>query len=388
MTFRETLPRWIATAVLASTLLSPVAMGEDEPKAAARPESVQDGWLERRWAATDLTALAVALETWRQEHGDWPADCPGAAAALLRPAPRSDPWGTPYACVREATPRVVSAGPDRTLGTADDLAYRLDGKGMIPAPGAPDAAGAATSPPAAPAPPATDEARTTTDRLVWMARALESFSRREKHYPVAEKAEYLENWLVPADLPPSQWFAVDGWGRPWRYRVTDSGSSYSLSSGGADGRWEPLTPPAPQPAANADGDLVVADGRFLRWPAAFEPESLRGKPGPADAPAAGKEPGDPVDATRWRLERLAEVLDRARAAGSLPESDDAPRTFDELGSRLRTVDAWGREIELLTVASGGHYALVSRGADGRQSRSTEDYARGAAPAGDDLILRR
>ena len=381
------MPRLLAITLVMTASVASLALAEDEPQASARPEAIEDGWLERRWATTDLTALAVALEAWRAEHGDWPADCPGAAAALIRPAPQADPWGTPYSCIREDPPRVVSAGPDRSFGTADDLAYRLDGKGIVAATdGAPAAVAAPTTP--LPAPPATDEAKATTDRLVWLARALEAYSRREKHYPVAEKAEYLENWLVPGDLPPSQWFAEDAWGRPWRYRVTDTGSSYSLSSGGADGRWEPLTPPSPQPAPNADGDLVVADGRFVRWPSGFEPEPLVGARRAAEARPAPKEPSDPLEATRWRLDRLAAVLDRARADGRFVESDDAQRTFEELGSGLRTIDAWGRPIELQTIASGTHYALVSRGADGRQSRSTEDHARGAAPSGDDVILRR
>ena len=364
--------------------------------APARPETTEPGYLERRWAGTDLTALAAALAAWRRDNGAWPADCPEAAAAKLSPAVSKDPWGTPYSCVLEDPPRVISAGPDRQLGSPDDLAYRLDGGGMIPSSVATASAGAsasttepASSPDSGPAPPATDEAKSTTDRLLWMARALAAYRAREGRYPVADQAEHLEHWLVPTDLPPSQWIETDGWDRPWRYRVTDTGSSYSLSSAGADGRWEPLSSVAPTAVANADGDLVVADGVFLRWPAGFRPGTVKGASVSSAEPKASPEPKDPALKTAWRLEHFVAALELARKAnGRYPESDDAPRVFAELGVATAAVDGWGRELDYLSQGDGAHFALVSRGKDGRAARSIEEYARGAASAGDDVILRR
>src|SRR5204862_324692 len=70
-----------------------------DAKTAARPETADPGYLERRWAGTDLTALATALGAYRRDHGQWPAHCPGDAAAMLSPAPEKDPWGSAYACV-------------------------------------------------------------------------------------------------------------------------------------------------------------------------------------------------------------------------------------------------------------------------------------------------
>jgi hypothetical protein len=388
--------RSLACSALAFLVLGSVgavtAAAEEASLPAAKPEKIDPDYLNRKWTTTDLTALAAALAGWRQSHGDWPSDCPHAAAAALRPSPEKDQWGTPFTC-RLDVPAVVSAGPDKTVGTADDLVYRLDGKGFVP-----PAAGAGAIPTTAaptgteeiPAAPATDEARTTTDRLVWMARALESYRKREGHYPVADQAEYLERWLVPTDLPPSQWFATDAWGEPWRYRVTDVGSSYTLSSGGADRRWESLVPATPQATVNADGDLAVADGRFVRWPTGYRPESIASGGGArATAVPEEKEPADKGQATQFRLDRLAAAIERQRkATGAYPESDDAERTFEEIGHGLSVVDAWGHDIEYLTLGGGRHFALVSRGPDGKAGRSTEDYAAGAAAVGDDIVVRK
>jgi hypothetical protein len=314
--------------------------------------------------------------------------------------------------VLEQPARVLSAGADRQLGSADDIEYRLDGGGLIPASapsptsagsaggaslasatapardGAAPGNGAAPRDGAAPGPPASEQAKATTDRLMWMARALRAYRDRESHYPVAEQAEHLERWLVPDDLPPSQWFEADGWERPWRYRVTDTGSSYSLSSAGADGRWDALTSVRPAAALNAEGDLVVADGAFIRWPSGFRPENQSGAVIVARSPEP-KEPQEPAARSAWRLERLAARVERARAAnGRYPESDDAARVAAELGVEGAATDGWGRDLAYLSQGGGAHFALVSRGKDGRASRSMEEYARGAPSLGDDIVIRR
>ena len=284
--------------------------------------------------------------------------------------------------------RVLSVGPDGRPGNADDVVIPVEGRAAVNA-----AAALASSASVAASAPAgsmvAPEARRTFEDLTRLASGLASFKAANGFYPVTEGADQLERWLVPDHVAPSRWVGHDGWDRPWRYRVTDVGSSYSLASAGADGRWESLVPPHPAGAPD-DGDIVVSDGVFLRWPAGLSP--------PTAAPAAGVKaasdgasdpaPEAPADLTAWRLRRLGASVAAARHdAGRYPESDDALRLFGDLGSRVQPVDGWGRELDYLSLASGSSFVLVSAGADGIQERSTEDYARGAPPQGDDILVR-
>lgn len=90
--------------------------------------------------------------------------------------------------------------------------------------------------------------RTARDRMVRIARAIESHRNRRRSYP-----ESLDV-LVPgklSDLPD------DPWGRPFLYRVTGAGRGYRLECHGEDG----------VPGGDGDdADLVVVNGRFVTGP--------------------------------------------------------------------------------------------------------------------------
>ena len=69
-------------------------------------------------AALDVKRYAVeAYPLWRRQHPDLPCPESNKGSSTL------DPWDSPYVFTCNATTfRVVSAGPDRRLRTADDIA--------------------------------------------------------------------------------------------------------------------------------------------------------------------------------------------------------------------------------------------------------------------------
>lgn len=76
-------------------------------------------------AQVELTALAIAIEDYRQLH---PESCPGSPVDLVHAGLLerigADPWGRPYRIECEgplAAAHVASAGPDGVHGTSDDL---------------------------------------------------------------------------------------------------------------------------------------------------------------------------------------------------------------------------------------------------------------------------
>lgn len=87
-------------------------------------------------ARQSIAALAVALGRYRFHCGDYPSDAAGLAAlAAVTPGKPGwfgpyvrkvvpDPWGEPYAYWRRpegGVPVLLSKGPDRKLGTTDDI---------------------------------------------------------------------------------------------------------------------------------------------------------------------------------------------------------------------------------------------------------------------------
>lgn len=378
----------LASFALASSSASSATAGGSP----SRPVAASDeAWLAQRWAGTDLAALAAAMRQWKAEKGGWPDDCSQSGPAYLTPAPRTDPWGSPYGCeVGAGRARVFSVGPDGRSGTSDDIVLDAESAQAL-------AAALPAAPSAAPAPPpASAQAQATGDALQALAAGLASYRQANGRYPVADKAEHLERWLVPQHLAPAAWTAQDAWGRALRYRTTDVGSSYSLVSSGADGRWEALGPGASSAAGDADADIAVVDGRFVRWPlglafsdasAPAPAASVAGPAASAPAPAEPAEPQDPAERTHRRLAILAELLAKQRRDGRFIESDDAERLVRELNASAPAVDGWGRAISYLSADGGRHFALASPGPDGRLARDMQAYARGAAPAGDDVVAR-
>jgi hypothetical protein len=374
-------------------------------------------WLAAKWAGRDLAAIAATARAYRDQNGSWPSDCLATARAALQPAPQLDPWGAPYACeVKDGKLLVIAPGADGRAGTADDVvldAESNEAKAMpeptpeptpapAPAATATAAAGVAQAMPETAAPagakPASAESLATARKLRDLADALESFRKKEGHYPVADRIEHLQRWLVSEHLAEAAWSAQDAWGRPFRYRTTDVGSSYTLASAGADGRWEALTPDQP----SSGDDIAIADGRVVHGPATPTPAatvaSSASQPGAsgspqaeasasADSAAHRAEPRDPHALTRSRLDDFAARLARHAADGRFPQSDDAERLARDLGMRASS-DGWGRALHYLSVSSGSHFALVSAGPDGKLGRDMEAYAHGAAAAGDDVILQK
>jgi hypothetical protein len=349
--------------------------------AAEGPTPTPAEYLAQQWARTDLAALAAALRTHRAEHGTWPEHPLEAVAAYLQPVPPRDPWGSAYAFVMTNPASVMSVGPDGHSGTADDIVVNLEeGATMPPAP----PPTTTTSPSSGTAVAIDESTAKTARRLAQLAAALASFRAANGHFPVAEKIEHLQRWLVPDHLATEDWSSSDAWGHDLRYRTTDTGSSYTLASAGEDGRWEVVAGEAG--AWNgADSDLVVEDGHSVRWP-----PGLPGLESPAAAPAPAvskapvdPEPGDPVERTAWRLQRFSKALAKARRDGLWPESDDAERLARETGAPS-SVDGWGRPFEYLSGSGGRHHVLISAGADGRFAKSAAAYLDAPTALGDDI----
>jgi general secretion pathway protein G len=90
-------------------------------------------------ARADAEQLRLQLDAFKQDVGRYPTAAEGLAALQVEPSgiagwrgpylkrPPIDPWATPYAYVPPSgtsPPHIVSAGPDRQAGTADDIASR------------------------------------------------------------------------------------------------------------------------------------------------------------------------------------------------------------------------------------------------------------------------
>ena len=84
-------------------------------------------------ARAEMAHIMVALKAYQFETGSYPTPSHGLAALEMNPGvpgwsgpylrrPPIDPWGTPYVYSTMVTNvDIVSAGPDRTFGTADDI---------------------------------------------------------------------------------------------------------------------------------------------------------------------------------------------------------------------------------------------------------------------------
>ena len=99
------------------------------------PASSSSGASEAHWPSaptdrssviTSLKSLHAVAEAWRVGH---PEECPTLQRLkdereLAASTNLNDPWGNPYKVLcDEDTTRLVSSGPDRRDGTADDVAY-------------------------------------------------------------------------------------------------------------------------------------------------------------------------------------------------------------------------------------------------------------------------
>jgi hypothetical protein len=105
-------------------------------------------YLQRRHAKHDVDVLALALEGYAREHGQYPQGTPAQISALLRGEAVGeqnqgkldyveasaqemnaagefiDPWGTPYGILFSPQAQVSSCGPNRIdeSGGGDDIA--------------------------------------------------------------------------------------------------------------------------------------------------------------------------------------------------------------------------------------------------------------------------
>ena len=76
---------------------------------------------------TDFGLLTVIFREYKKNFGEFPAGSSSEVWNALsgdNPKKIGDPWGTPYAFVREPNPsdlKLRSAGPDRKFNTRDDL---------------------------------------------------------------------------------------------------------------------------------------------------------------------------------------------------------------------------------------------------------------------------
>jgi len=74
-------------------------------------------------AQTNACTVRMAAMAWQATH---PGDCPTVAQLiadreLASTTDRLDPWGSPYAIRCDDDVQVVSPGPDKQMGTTDDV---------------------------------------------------------------------------------------------------------------------------------------------------------------------------------------------------------------------------------------------------------------------------
>jgi general secretion pathway protein G len=87
---------------------------------------------QRDAAAIDAASLRTLASAWRSRHPN--DECPTTARLVAdrmldRGSKAHDPWGTPYviSCSEDEV-TVLSAGPDRRQGTADDIVAPPDSR--------------------------------------------------------------------------------------------------------------------------------------------------------------------------------------------------------------------------------------------------------------------
>jgi general secretion pathway protein G len=101
-------------------------------------------------ARTDLSTLEACLRVFAADNGRYPTAGEGLNALVVRPAGLpawrsyipalpADPWGSPYryapdppGAARQGGYFLASPGPDRRLGTDDDLGFRVEGRTSRP----------------------------------------------------------------------------------------------------------------------------------------------------------------------------------------------------------------------------------------------------------------
>ena len=84
-----------------------------------------------RTATLELKALAAGVELYQHEHGQVPASL-GALVPLDLRELHLDPWGNSYVLVHgPGGAALVSAGPDKQLGTADDILFKLPSRSAL-----------------------------------------------------------------------------------------------------------------------------------------------------------------------------------------------------------------------------------------------------------------
>jgi hypothetical protein len=76
-----------------------------------------------RTALLDAKAISYGAEMYRVETGRWPSTLESLVPQYLKDL-HADPWGRNYALYRgEGGIAIVSGGPDRDLGSPDDVLY-------------------------------------------------------------------------------------------------------------------------------------------------------------------------------------------------------------------------------------------------------------------------
>ena len=80
---------------------------------------------QERTATLDFKAIANGVELYQLEQGQVPASLEALRPRYLK-ALHFDPWGNSYVLFHgPGGAALVSAGPDKQLGTADDLLFKL-----------------------------------------------------------------------------------------------------------------------------------------------------------------------------------------------------------------------------------------------------------------------
>ena len=151
-----------------------------------------------------MRSLALTAEAYRIDHGVYPParDIAALAAAVepvyIKTAPLADAWGTPFRffTIRNGSAFfLMSAGPDRAMGTADDIVVRD---------------------------------KTNTD-LQALAQAAEEYRQNHGKYPTGDLTGLLSAMTAGGATSDH-----DAWGTLFRYVPAADGQSFSLASAGPD----------------------------------------------------------------------------------------------------------------------------------------------------------